>query len=82
MSFVLTEQKCRKFSMITNSQFQWRKKSVCSGGAKEVNSSGSISSESRNHGTVPKCNGNPQLKWAEKGRKWIIENINDWKTAC
>lgn len=27
-------------------------------------------------------NADPQLKWTEKGRKWIIEHINDWKAAC
>ncbi|MCM1009203.1 MAG: phage antirepressor KilAC domain-containing protein [Ruminococcus flavefaciens] len=27
-------------------------------------------------------NADPQLKWTEKGRKWIIEHINNWKAAC
>lgn len=25
---------------------------------------------------------NPCLKWTEKGRKWIVENYNQWMTTC
>lgn len=26
-------------------------------------------------------NSNPLLKWTEKGRKWIVDNIEEWKAA-
>lgn len=32
--------------------------------------------------SYPNENAEPQLKWTERGRKWIIEHIDKWRQAC